>query len=290
MPTHFLPATYWSYRDPLVIALVGAPMSGKTMLLAAMIREAFRDGLTAYGVQTAALDLRRHDAYQRRFVAPFEGGELLPGTHEGITEPADILLMRSPTGSRPVVFYDVAGEDLLRTDAFGPSTRHLLAADAVLFVHPLDDPADANTAWCFELTSERLLSRPGGAQHIPAAIAVTKSDRLRYVPPVDRWLRSSETSPLDAARIRAQSRDVYAYLHSRDALGSLRPYEFLDRCTLHFVSATGGDPIPIGPVTDPARLRFPRGVRPAQVLAPLVAILAMTGVISDPEAHKVGVA
>ena len=56
---------------------------------------------------------------------------------------------------------------------------------------------------------------------------------------------------------------------------SLRPYDAFHRCTLHFVSAAGSRP-------------NLQGFRPTHVLDPLVAILAMTGVIADPQAEKVG--
>ena len=292
MAPHYLPATYADYENPLIIGLVGAPMAGKTHLLTAMIREAYRGGLDGYGIRTSALDFRRHNSFHQEFVQPFERGAALAGTSTGITEAADILLLRGPSGDRPVTFFDVAGEDLESTEALNRSTRFLLGANAVIFVHALEDTADGgstgavNPGWSFELAVERLLGVPG-AGRMPAAIAVTKSDRLRYVPPVDGWLRRPGTL-LDPDRIREESRDVYAFLHQRGATGSLRPFEAFHRCTLHFVSASGGDAAPAESSGRTGARRFPRGVRPAHVLAPLVALLAMTGVIGGPEAAKVG--
>jgi hypothetical protein len=288
MTPHYLPATYGDYPDPLVVGLVGAPFAGKTHLLTAMILQAYRGGLADYGVATSALDFRRHEGFQKRFVQPFERGTALAGTDNGITEAADILLVRSPSGDRPVTFFDVAGEDLQSTEALNRSTRFLLGANAVIFVHALEDSADAgragavNPGWSFELAVERLLGVPGNATRIPAAIAVTKADRMRYVPPVDRWLRRGPEGGLDAARIRDESRDVFAFLQQQGAAGSLRPFDAFRRCTLHFVSASGGD------ADETDERRFPRGARPAHALAPLIAILAMTGVIGGPEAAKVG--
>jgi hypothetical protein len=293
MGPHYLPATYAEYRDPLIVGLVGAPMAGKTHLLTAMILQAYRGGLAGLGVRVSALDFRRHNSFQERFVQPFERGTALPGTGNGVTEAADILLIRGPAGDRPVTFFDVAGEDLQNTDALNRSTRFLLGANAVIFVHALEDTADpgsagaVNPGWSFELAVERLLGTPGNADRIPVAIAVTKADRMRYVPPVDRWLRAPATG-LDAARMRAESRDVYAFLHRSGAAESLRPFEAFRRCTLHFVSASGGDASPADPAERAGEQRFARGVRPAHVLAPLVAILAMTGAIPGPEAGKVG--
>jgi hypothetical protein len=292
MAVHYLPATYADYRDPLIVGLVGAPMAGKTHLLTAMIREAYRGGLAPYGIQTAALDFRRHDSFNEQFVRPFEHGTALAGTDSGVTEAADILLVRGPAGQRPVTFFDVAGEDLESTEAMNRSTRYLLGANAVIFVHALED-TDAgstgavNPGWSFELAVERLLGVPENAARVPVAVAVTKADRMRYVPPVERWLRAPADG-IDAARFREESRDVYAFLHRRGAVGSLRPFDAFRRCTLHFVSASGGDASPADPAKERGEQRFVRGIRPANVLAPLVAILAMTGVIAGPEAGKVG--
>lgn len=291
MAEHFLPATYFDYRDPLVVGLIGASSAGKTHLLTAMIREAHRDGLRPYGVQISALDFRRHDAFQNLYVKPLEAGAALPGTRHGVTEAADILLVRGPDGqTRPISFFDVAGEDLESTQALNPATRFLAAANAVIFVHGLEDTPDPDgaasrdTSWSFELAIERLKGVEG-ADRIPAAVAVTKADRLRYVPPVDRWLRHRDEHGLDAARLRAESRDVYAFLHHSKAYGSLRPWSAFRRCTLHFVSASGGDAIRTG-TTTPAR--FVRGIHPLNVLQPLVAILAMSDMILGPEAGRVG--
>jgi hypothetical protein len=291
MAEHFLPATYAFYPDPLVVGLIGASSAGKTHLLTAMIREAYRGGLAPYGIQTSALDFRRHSTFQSLFLKPLEGGAALSGTRNGVTEAADILLVRGPNGqARPITFFDVAGEDLESTHALNPATRFLAAANAVIFVHGLEDPAapgapePKDSSWSFELAVERLKGVPGGTDPIPAAIAVTKSDRLRYVPPIDRWLHHSDEHGLNAARLRAESRDVYAFLYQIKAFGSLRPFSAFRRCTLHFVSASGGDAVPSGG----SSARFVRGIHPVNVLQPLVSILAMSGLIEGPEAERVG--
>ncbi|MBU2667143.1 hypothetical protein KOI35_26910 [Actinoplanes bogorensis] len=280
MSEHYLPAAYLDHPDPLVVALIGPSMSGKTYLLTAMISEVLRGGLSGYGVAASVMDFRWHESFSRTHLEPFARGEILPGTRSGIMDAATMLLLRSAGVTRPVAFFDVAGEDLESTSVFGLSTRFLSATNAAIFVHGLDDSPAGHAAWSFELATERLRAIPGGADRLPVVIAVTKADRMRYQPPVDRWLRAVERPPLEAARIYAQSRDVYAYLHSVGAHGSLRPFEAFRRCTLHFVSATGAD--------EGADRRLERGTRPEQVLNPLVALLAMTGVIPGPEAGKVG--
>ncbi|KOV87182.1 GTPase domain-containing protein [Nocardia sp. NRRL S-836] len=285
---HYLPATYADYSDPLVIGLVGAPASGKTHLLTAMIRQAYLNGLASYGISVAALDFRRHVHFREQYVKTFERGGALPGTSTGVTEAADILLLRGTTGERPVVFFDVSGEDLQSTDVRNRSARFLLGVNAVIFVHAPEDPletgqsAEASENRAFDLAIERLRAR-----QVPVAIAVSKSDRLRYVPPADRWLHRGDERVLSAARIHAESADVYAYLHHRGSAASLRPFEAFPRCTLHFASASGGEGFPVDP-DEPEVKFFPHGFRPTRVLEPLVSILAMTGVIPGTEAEKVG--
>ncbi|OXM46891.1 hypothetical protein CFP75_25625 [Amycolatopsis alba DSM 44262] len=286
---HYLPATYADYSDPLVVGLIGAPTSGKTHLLTAMIRQAYTGGLRPYRITAAALDFRRHAHFRETYIEPFERGGALPGTHTGIIEAADILLLRGPGGERPVTFFDVAGEDLESPEARNRASRFLVGADAVIFVHASEDPLDTKRQVAesenksFDLAIERLQGIEG-ARALPATIAVTKADRLRYQPPVDRWLRRGDEQVLNAERIRAESRDVYAYLHHVGAGASLRPFESFARSTLHFVSASGGDVV----VGDDLTRRFPRGVRPVRVLEPLISILAMTGVIPGSEAEMVG--
>jgi hypothetical protein len=287
-PAHHLPATYADYSDPLVVGLVGASTSGKTHLLTAMIRQAYTGGLRPYRITTTALDFHRHAHFREDYIEPFERGGALPATETGIVEAADILLLRGPAGDRPVTFFDVAGEDLESPEARNRASRFLVGADAVIFVHASEDPLETQRPVAesenksFDLAIERLrgVDRAGP---LPATVAVTKSDRLRYQPPADRWLRRGDEQVLDAARIRAESRDVYAYLHHIGAGASLRPFESFARSTMHFVSASGGDA-----VGDAKKKWFPRGVRPTRVLEPLVSILAMTGVIPGPEAEKVG--
>ncbi|MET9225518.1 hypothetical protein [Lentzea sp. NPDC003310] len=288
MVEHFLPASFGHHGDPLVIGLVGAPSSGKTHLLTAMIRQAFLNGLAAYGITVTALDFRRHVHFRDQYITPLERGDGLAGTGTGVIEAADILLLRGPTGERPLIFFDVSGEDLRSTDARNRATRFLLGVDAVIFVHASADPAEKGLSSVdsenrsFELAIERLRDRV-----LPAAIAVTKSDRLRYVAPADRWLHRGEEQVLNAARIRAESRDVYAYLHHVGSGASLRPFEAFSRCTLHFTSASGGDALPKQADKEFPKY-FPRGFRPSRVLEPLISILAMTGVIAGQEAERVG--
>lgn len=296
-PKHYLPASYATYEDPLVVGLIGAPESGKTHLLAAMIREVHAGGLAAYGLTASALDFLRHQEFRSMFIDRFEQGLALPATKSNLLEYADALILRGGDGLvRPVTFFDVSGEDFLRVDSTGRGGRFLLGASALMFVHSTEDPLDleerakvkrgslpqgGNSA--FTMALERIQSVRTAAESaaIPAVIVLTKADRLRYVAPTDKWLYRGAEVALDASSIHAESRDVYAYLHHQGAVSSLAPFEVFSRCTLHFVSASGGD-VSVG------KSEFARGVRPMRVIQPLVAILAMTGVISGSQAGKVG--
>ncbi|MGQ0777878.1 MAG: hypothetical protein ACT4NY_26290 [Pseudonocardiales bacterium] len=283
---HYLPATYNAYPEPLVIGLVGAPKSGKTHLLTAMIRAAHLGGLTTHGVRVAPLDFRRHNQFRKSHIEPFEGGKKLFGTDYGVIEYADTMLLSGPAGTRPVTFFDIAGEDLQNVDDQGKSGRFLIGAGALIFVHALEDEETARSSEyrVFSLALARAEANPDFTQ-LPAAIVVTKADRLRYVPPADRWLRgSTQDGALDADLMRAESRDVFAYLHHQKTLTPLTLFSAFTRCTLHFVSASGGDASGDAPENE----KFERGIRPMRVLQPLIAILAMAGVITGPEAEKVG--
>jgi hypothetical protein len=262
--------------------MVGRPAAGKTHLLAAMIREVVeRGGLAPYGLAASPLDLHRHAWYRDTFVVPTERGERLPSTHEGLTEPVEILLVSGPYGARPVAFFDVAGEDLQAVGEADKLARFLVGAGALIFVHGLDPTPDRSGNQAFEMSLARLRMVPEYAR-LPAAIVVTKADRLRYLTSVDRWLRrpSGPLSSLDSNLLHAESRAVYAFLHGRREHAVLTPFEVFDRCTLHLVSASGGEAAPDGV--------FPRGCEPLRVLEPLVAVLAMAGMIDGAQADRVG--
>lgn len=275
---HYLPATYHDYDPPLVVAMIGQPEAGKTHLLAAMIREIVeRGGLTPFGLTATPPDLHRHDVYRQTVLTPAGKGTQLARTSQHLTDPAEILLIRGSRGTRPLVFFDVAGEDQ-QAVGDGELVRFLTGTSAVIFVHGLEPTPERGGNQAFEMSLARLRAVPD-VERLPVAIVATKSDRLRYVPPVDRWLRRDPEAlaPVDAALLQAQSRDVFAFLHHRQEHAALAPLSIFDRCTLHFASASGGEVAPDAAV-------FPRGFEPVRVLEPLVAILAMAGMIDGAQA------
>jgi hypothetical protein len=245
--THYLPATYGSYANPLPIAMIGAPESGKTHLLAAMVQAAHAGGLLPYGISVESLDTRRHSRFREDQIERLDAGVALDSTNRGAVGYTEMLVLRRihDGATRAVTLFDVAGEDLRNADGRGSrSSRFLIGGPALIFTHACEDPADTgalaveseNRAFEVALTKIRAMPR---SKDLPAAIVLTKADRLRYVPPVDRWPAQPPGRPIDPAAILAESRDVYAYLHSVGATAALTPFAHFTRLTLHAVSASG---------------------------------------------------
>ena len=289
-PEHYLPVIYRDHGKPIIVGLIGSRKSGKTHLLAAMIHEALRGGLNRYGITVEPADELRHKDFQRQIERLLSGLQL-SGTTENITTFAEMLLVRSRNGNRPLVFFDVAGEDFTNTDS-GRRARFLLGATSLMFIEDVAEPIaalqsidDAKTEQYagnpyFTAALARIRNRPD-APDLPAVIVLTKSDQLRYQYPIDGWLRrEAGTHGLSAAEFLAESKDVYAFLAQYGADATLSVYDQFTKCTLHFVSATG--------ISSDDGGTYPRGIRPARVLQPLVALLAMGGVLEGVEARQVG--
>lgn len=297
---HHLPATYADYADPLVIALVGRPRSGKTHLLVAMVRELLGGMAGGYGITAKVVDNRLHAAFKKNLLDPFEGGRALPGTKNALANYVAWVLVEVGGVRRPLVFFDVAGEDFQGVSD-ERSTRFLLNTGALLFAEDTAhvilesaeerdlsvDPSLANphgvsaTNEFIAYAVDRLRILGGKERDLPAAVVLTKSDRLGYLPPVDRWIRRDTRGLLSARHFLDESRDVFALLHRAGAHTVAGLYREFNRCTLHFASATGGA---IAGDKD----IYPGGVRPMRVLQPLIALLAMAGVITGAEADQVG--
>jgi hypothetical protein len=292
---HHLPWFYPAYRPPVVVGLVGGSDTGKTHLLAAMISQIMDSGLRPYGLRWEPLDHARHEAFTQDFVHPLLAGHKLAKTplDDNRVEYVDALLLSGPTDQWPVVFFDIAGEDF-RTGS--RPARFMLGASALIFVVDPglalgvvgDDaavPAGRDTSFEAALSRIRAIRPPvRGYVDMPAAMVINKADRLRFRYPADAWMRiQPAASRLDPDAIRAESRDAYGLLHSDPRARSwLEPFGTFRRCTLHFASATGGEVAPQGD-------RYPHGVHPRRVLEPLVALLAMTGVLAGPDAAEVGI-
>lgn len=290
---HYLPTALTSLPNmhpPIVVGFVGASQSGKTHLLATMVGAIQRGELQRYGLSASPMDPDRHQKFMSRATnALIERHERIPGTKHGVNDIADVFMVTSPvTGTWPLTFFDIAGEDLTQV---GTTGRFLAGAKALVFVV---DPGlamgwsgtEAETHGRSSLgddTFGAVLARIDHGQpllDVPAVVVINKSDRLRFRPPVDAWLRSPSANRIDLERIQAESRDAFALLFEHQAQSWLQPYYRCRRATLHFATATGGE---VGHDE-----RYPRGVRPGRVLEPLVALLAMTGVLTGPGYDEVG--
>ncbi|WP_329284035.1 hypothetical protein [Streptomyces sp. NBC_00691] len=286
---HELPLPYLVNGEPLSIALVGSSSVGKTHLLAAMLGEVELGGLEPYGLKCLPLNPEAHRAYLRERVQSLQQGRQLGRTgQQTFARFADGLLV-SAGGAvpRPVVFFDLAGEDLAQDSEVG---RFLMGVDAFIFVLdplralrlPSLEPVREQSGLrlrelgdeAFATVLNRIPRQRGGLVAAPAALAVNKSDLVRFEPVVDRWLGRALPGRLDPVAVRAESRDAYAFLAHGASPAWLKPFDDCADCTLHFVAATGGQ----------ARGdRFPHGARPRRVLAPLLSLFALCGLLPGAE-------
>ncbi|MEU3746365.1 MULTISPECIES: hypothetical protein [Streptomyces] len=286
---HELPVPYLTNGEPLSVALVGSSSVGKTHLLAAMLGEIELGGLAPYGLRSRPLNPEAHRTYLRERVQNLQQGRQLGRTgQQTFARFADGLLVSAGGGTpRPVVFFDLAGEDLAQD---GEVARFLMGVDAFVFVlDPLRalrlgslDPVRDQSGLrrrdlgdeAFATVLDRIPRQRGGLVAAPAALAVNKSDLVRFEPSVDRWLGRALPGRYDPAEAHDESRDAYAFLAHHASAAWLKPFDDCANCSLHFVAATGGQ----------ARGdRFPHGVRPRRVLAPLLSLFAMCGLLPGAE-------
>ncbi|MXM65542.1 hypothetical protein GR925_19310 [Streptomyces sp. HUCO-GS316] len=298
---HFLPVPYLMFGRPLTIAFVGQSGTGKTHLLAAMMAEIGRGGLDSLGIRSRSVNTSQHHAFLARAVNQLEAGRVLPATRPtDFVEFTDALLITVNGETRPVAFFDIAGESLHLP---GTVTEFLLGVDALIFV--VDalralrlrqltlarevagvPPQSAGTADpTFTAVLDRL-PREDGLCNVPTAIVLNKCDVLRFEPPIDHWLRE-ESRPKAApepAEVFRESQDVYAFLTHHQATPWLRPFMECRRCTLHFVSATGMSPAVLPSANGSSgsaasATAFAGGIRPRRVLGPLLSVFQMWGLL-----------
>ncbi|MDQ0845770.1 hypothetical protein [Streptomyces sp. V1I6] len=290
---HRLPVPYLTSGEPLTVAMVGSSAAGKTHLLAAMLGEIEQGGLEPYGLKCLPLNPEEHREYLAETVHPLHRGEVLRRTGQvRFAEFADGLLVTGHGVTRPVVFFDLAGEDLAQNSDV---TRFLMGVGAFIFVLdplralrlPQLDPVRERTGLVQrDLGDEAFatvlgrIPRTGPYITAPAAVALNKSDLVRFDPSVDRWLARGLPAVLDDATFRAESRDVHAFVRHHGSQAWLKPFDDCARCTLHFVAATGGQE---------RGETFPHGVRPRRVLAPLLSVFAMCGLLPGAELRETGV-
>jgi len=280
---HYLPADYGDFGPAVVLGFIGVTESGKTHLLTTMVGEIERGGLQEFGIGSRPLDRALHKRFLDDWVRPLMSeGKVLPGTQEGVVTFTDGFVI-SPAGGRDraVALFDVAGGELTRVD---DTKQFLEIADGLIFVV---DPARLDADGLGDDTFNTVLDLVNSTGRLPdrmsAAVVLNKADMVRFEDPVALWLRS-DRKVLDAAESVSESADVYAFLHDKGAAAWTRPYRECARATLHVASPTGGADQP----RSDGRV-YPRGVTPRRVLRPLVAMLAMTGVLTGAEAERVGI-
>jgi hypothetical protein len=281
---HYLPAGYANYGRPVVIGFIGATTSGKTHLLSAMVGAIEGQELSDFNITSRPLDQRLHHRFLEDNVRPLlDKQTVLPATPEKIITFADALLMGSEDGpQRPVALFDVAGGDLSRqlTSEQG-AKRFLQIADGFVFVVDSVRLGQTRTGDDTFNTLLDLLRSVNRLRSVSAAVVLNKADLRRFDDPVTRWLRT-DLAGLDPHLIREESADVFAYLESFESRAWVEPYRACAKGTLHVASATGCS-AEAGPGS-----AYSRGVKPRRVLGPLVALLAMTGVLDDQRARQVG--
>jgi hypothetical protein len=280
MVAHYLPARYGRFGDPVLLGFVGLTQSGKTHLLASMIGEVGR--LSDYGIDVTELDRATHHDFMEKSVKPLiTGHKVLPGTPDDATTAlADAFIVRQGSTERVVALFDVSGGNLARGDK---ATEFLWIADGLFFIIDPDHigaskVGDDTFSNVLDIMGERPKPEPACA-----AIVLNKADKARFEEPIARWLRAGNGT-LDPTEFLRESADVYAYLERHQAMALAKPYQACRKATLHVASPTGG-----AQDAEDRASTYPRGVTPVRVLRPLVAMLAMTGVLTGPQAELIGV-
>ena len=283
---HFLPIDYIRHGKPVVLGFVGATSSGKTHLLSAMVGEIEGGALGQFGLSCHPIDPVSHLSFIEDMVKPLlHEQRVISPTAQGLTHFADGFMMSAdsdPGRLVPVVLFDVAGAELARGLSPDNTKAFLDIADGLIFVI---DPAQFNRARTGEETFNTVLEglrQSGRLQETSAAIVLNKADLVRFDHPITKWFRT-ELTEIDPEQIAEESADIYAYLDSRHSSQLTRPYRECGKATLHAVSPTGGPDLKSGYLDT-----YPRGVQPRRVLAPLLALLAMTGVMPGASAARVG--
>ncbi|MDH2387687.1 caspase family protein [Streptomyces sp. HNM0663] len=286
-----LPAQYFLHDEPLTIALIGSSTSGRTTLLAAMISQIEEGLLEPLGVRCMPLSTVRHDRYRKEGnIHLYREGKEVSMTPPHIGSAVE-LLVTGGGKTRPVIFFDVADGTLDSTSL--PQTQFITGATAFIFTL---DPINAFRGAALEhwrryygrersVLGDRMFNQlidalPWQSQHAEAhaTVAVVKSDLLSADPIVQRWL-STELGPNDG-NPGEESRDAYAYARHYGGVNWVKPFHYFSRCTLHFVSATGGHPSPGGD--------YAFRPRPQRVLAPLLSIFTAAGLLDTEEGQLGG--
>lgn len=282
-PEHYLPYHYVTQaQDPVVIAMVGAPRSGKTHLLAAMIGRIQEEGLRSFGLSVSPLDVGEYERFISTEARPLlEDDAVLRRTNPDVWEFVVGLIVddieHEDSPPRAVIFFDVAGEDLATASKVDGLPFFEIVDGVVFVISPDELNSDESDDTFFSV-----LNLMPHKDEKAAVLVLAKADQCRFEYPVDRWLRE-EKATLDPSQVWEESRDLYSYIVEEDkGAGYLRPWAEIGRTAIHAVSATGAAR------GDEGSSRYPRPVRPRRALQPFLTLMAMTGVKKGAEVEKVG--
>ena len=281
--SHYLPVHYGRSGLPVHLGFVGVTKSGKSHLL---VGHRARDRGAGARASTGSSSRR---LITRCTSASSMSGSLRSSTttrccrtrRKHSTTFVDAFLVSHNGGpQRPVVLFDVAGgvlSGLYERDRDKAPPFLSIASGLFFIIAPEHVEGRRSSDAAFSNVLDRL-QEYGRMDQTNAVVVLNKADMLRFEPRIARWLRA-ETDPLDPVELLRESADVYGYLkRRRPALN--RPYQDCARATMHIASPTGG--------SDDGAGTYPRGVTPRRVINPLVAMLAMTGLLSGHEAESVG--
>jgi hypothetical protein len=278
---HHLPERYGRFGEPVLLGFVGLTQSGKSHLLASMIGGIGK--LSDYRIDVRPLDPAMHHRFLENSVKPLiTRNEVLPGTPDDATTAiADAFIVRHGNGlERVVALFDVSGGVLAQTDK---TMEFLWIADGLFFVI---DPEHIKASKAGDDTFSNVLNvvrDRAKPEPVSAAIVLNKADKVRFEEPVARWLRSG-SGTMDPTEFLRESADVFSYLEENEAAVLTEPYQVCAKATFHVASPTGG-----AKEGEEKDSKYPRGVTPLRVLRPLVAMLAMTGVLAGPQAEMIGI-
>ncbi len=299
LPEHFIPVPYLTYGRPLTVAMVGQSSTGKSHLLTQMIAEITDGGLEPFGLKWQSVNPEQHARFVRERVQPLRNGKVLDHTGalglDGFARFVESLLITDAHGQvRPVAFFDLGGEDLVADAAL----RFLLGIDALIFVVdpalalPLPHLDHARERWGVEVNRDGDLAfgtvldrlpknrprssgrgrRDGARQGEPPAVPAAR--RPVAGPGTGHLARPERTREESQGRVRAAATARRAGLAA-----PLRR----DPPQVHPACRVGH--------RRPGGTGSPAGAGPRRVLEPLLALLALHGMVEVPggaEAFAVG--
>ena len=287
-----------SYADvpAFHVGVIGSVNASKSTFLASLY-QAFATGSHAPITATLPALFKGSDRLDEARKQTFERCERLDRTQNASKDLALLDLDLEGTGhsenAHRVVFVDAAGEDLANAES---SVRFsfLSDLDGLIFMidvtelprirrlrnEPERPESPEHVLQNFLRVVEARTGSPDAGLRIPLTVVLAKCDEVEghATHGVSDFLRSNHANQdnlLSAADVRAESKAVWDFLSENVAndqlLNLLAQFELM---SLHFSSATG---CAIDETTD----RYRHDPRPLNVTSPLIALLALGGLLPD---------